>query len=200
MQQDAFDVQACVQRAQRGDTAAAGALITHLHPQVRRLVRNHLPRRDSEEDLMQDVFVKILQRLDSYQERQGVPFEHWVSRLTVRTCLDALRAERSRPEWRWSDLSEGQTEWLEFLLSKQAEAPSAHAADAKAVVSRLLAELSPPDRLVLTLLDLEERSTHEISQMTGWTRPMVKMRAMRARHKLRHIARQLMNSEFSEPS
>ncbi|HYF34481.1 MAG TPA: RNA polymerase sigma factor [Prosthecobacter sp.] len=195
---DAFDVQACIQRVRSGDAAAANGLISHLHPLVRRLVRNHLPRRDSEEDLAQDIFVKIFQRLDSYQARDGVPFEHWVSRLTVRTCLDALRAERSRPEWRWSDLNEGETEWLDFLLSRQAEAPSEHAVDAKAVVTRLLAELSPPDRLVLTLLDLEEKSTHEISQMTGWTRAMVKMRAMRARHKLRQIARQLMKSEFNE--
>jgi len=59
--------------------------------------------------------------------------------------------------------------------------------------------LSAPDRLVLTLLDLEERSTLEISGLTGWTRPMVKMRAMRARQKLRQVARQLMKSEFPEP-
>ena len=49
---------------------------------------------------------------------------------------------------------------------------------------------------MLTLLDLEQRSTAEISQLTGWTRPMVKMRAMRARLKLRKLARQQMKSEF----
>ena len=68
------------------------------------------------------------------------------------------------------------------------------------MVLELLAHLSPPDRLVLTLLDLEERSTLEISQLTGWTRPMVKMRAMRARRKLRQVARQVMKSEFEEPT
>ena len=145
---------------------------------------------------MQDVFLKLLQKLDSYEEREGIPFEHWVSRLTVRTCLDALRAEKARPEWRMADLSDGETEWLDYLLNRQATAPSDHAADAGAVVTRLLALLSPPDRLVLTLLDLEERSTQEIAQMTGWTRPMVKMRAMRARHKLRLIARELNMTDF----
>ncbi len=145
---------------------------------------------------MQDVFLKLLQKLDSYEEREGIPFEHWVSRLTVRTCLDALRAEKARPEWRMADLSDGETEWLDYLLNRQANAPSDHAADAGAVVTRLLALLSPPDRLVLTLLDLEERSTQEIAQMTGWTRPMVKMRAMRARHKLRLIARELNMTDF----
>ncbi len=193
---ESFDVRDCLQRVRAGDMASAHALIGHLHPLVRRMVRNHLPRRGSEEDLMQDVFLKLLQKLDSYEEREGIPFEHWVSRLTVRTCLDALRAEKARPEWRMADLSDGETEWLDYLLNRQANAPSDHAADAGAVVTRLLALLSPPDRLVLTLLDLEERSTQEIAQMTGWTRPMVKMRAMRARHKLRLIARELNMTDF----
>ena len=196
--QDAFDVQSCIALVRAGDPPAAEALIAHLHPLVRRLVRNHLPRRESEEDLMQDVFIKIFQRLETYEHRAGVPFEHWVSRLTVRTCLDALRAERSRPEWRMADLSEGEAEWMDFLLSRQADAPSHHSSDAKTIVTRLLAQLAAPDRLVLTLLDLEQRSTKEISQLTGWTRAMVKMRAMRARLKLRQIARQQMKSEFSK--
>lgn len=147
---------------------------------------------------MQDVFLKLLQKLDSYQERAGIPFEHWVSRLTVRTCLDALRAEKARPEWRFTDLNAGEAEWLDFLMKGQSTAPTSPSMDAKAVVMRLLAQLSPPDRLVLTLLDLEERSTQEIAQITGWTRPMVKMRAMRARHKLRQIARERMKEDFTD--
>lgn len=174
-----------------GDLAAAGELVEHLHPLVRRWVRNHLPRRESEEDLVQEVFLKLLQKVGSYQERAGVPFEHWVSRLAVRTCLDALRAERSRPEWRMADLGEGEREWLDYLMHRQAGEPESRDVEAKAIVTRLMAQLSPPDRLVLTLLDLEERSTQEIAQITGWSRPMVKMRAMRARRKLRGLAEQL---------
>lgn len=148
---------------------------------------------------MQEVFIKLFQKLDSYQARAGIPFEHWVSRLTVRTCLDALRAERSRPEWRMADLSENETEWMDFLLNRQAEPPVRGGSDAKEIVTRLLSLLSPSDRLVLTLLDLEQRSTSEIAEMTGWTRAMVKMRAMRARFKLRQAARRLMKNEFQTP-
>lgn len=196
---DAFDVQACISRVRLGDEAASRALIEHLHPLVRRLVRNHLPRRESEEDLMQETFIKVFQKLDGYQPREGVPFEHWVSRLTVRTCLDALRSERVRPEWRMADLGEQEAEWLDFLLHRQAVEPASNSADAQAIVTRLLALLSAPDRLVLTLLDLEQRSTLEISEITGWTRAMVKMRAMRARYKLRQIARRVMKNDFPDP-
>jgi RNA polymerase sigma-70 factor (ECF subfamily) len=192
----AFDVNACIQQVRGGVGSAAEALIAHLHPLVRRLVRNHLPRRESEEDLIQEVFIKVFQKLDAYQVRYGIPFEHWVSRLTVRTCLDALRAERSRPEWRVADLSDGEVEWMEFLMNRQTEAPAPPSSDAREIVARLLALLSPSDRLVLTLLDLEQRSTLEISEITGWTRPMVKMRAMRARLKLRNAAKRLHKNEF----
>ena len=197
---DAFDVQACIVRVRAGDERASVALVEHLHPLVRRLVRNHLPRREAEEDLMQQAMIKVFQKLDAYRPRDGFPFEHWVSRLTVRTCLDALRAERSRPEFRMADLREGEAGWLDFLTSQQAEIPRhSDSSDAKAVVTRLLAQLSASDRLVLTLLDLEQRSTLEISRMTGWTRPMVKMRAMRARMKLRQVAQRLIKSEFPPP-
>ncbi len=191
-----LDVPDCVRRACVGDLSAAQALVEHLHPLVRRWVRNHLPRRDSEEDLMQEVFLKLLQKLGSYREHPGVPFEHWVSRLTVRTCLDALRAERARPEWRMADLAEGEREWLDYLTTPQDCAAPGAAEEAKQIVTRLLAHLTPPDRLVLTLLDLEQRSTLEIAQLTGWTRPLIKMRAMRARRKLRKIAHQLKLNPF----
>lgn len=191
-----LEVQDCVRRVRAGDLSAAATLVEHLHPLVRRWVRNHLPRRESEEDLIQEVFLKLLQKLSSYQERPGVPFEHWVSRLAVRTCLDALRAERSRPEWRVAVLSEGEREWLDFLSSQQQDTPTCDAQDAHHIVHRLLAQLPPRDRLVLTLLDLEERSTLEISQLTGWSRPLIKMRAMRARRKLRAIAQQLKINPF----
>lgn len=197
---DAFDVQACILRVRAGDQAAAAALIEHLQPLVQRRVRNHLPRRECEADLIQEVFIKLFQKLDSYTAREGTPFEHWVSRLTVRTCLDALRAERSRPEWRMADLNAVELEWMEFLLHRQAEAPPVQStSDAQAIVARLLSLLSVSDRLVLTLLDLEQRSTLEISEVTGWTRAMVKMRAMRARMKLRQVARRVMKEAFIEP-
>lgn len=188
---ESFDVQDCLQRVRAGDMSSAQLLIEYLHPFVSRWVRNHLPRRETEEDLTQEVFLKLLQKIDSYRPQVGVPFEHWVSRLTVRTCLDALRAEKARPEWRVADLSGGETEWMDYLLQRQNDPPEQPDREAKSIVTRLLAQLSPPDRLVLTLLDLEEKSTLEISHLTGWTRPMVKMRAMRARRKLRDIAQKM---------
>jgi RNA polymerase sigma factor (sigma-70 family) len=110
-------VRDCLEGVRRNEPLASQALVEHLYPLVIRIVRSHLPRRTAEEDLVQEVYLKIFTRLEQYRERDGVPFEHWVSRLAVRTCLDQLRAERRRPEWRWSDLNEEEAGWLDSMLS-----------------------------------------------------------------------------------
>jgi len=188
MAREEFDLEECLDRARQQDADAARALVEELYPLVIRIVRSHLPRRTAEEDLAQETFVKLFARLDQYQARPGIPFEHWVSRLTLRTCLDALRAEQRRPELRWSDLSEEQSVWLEFMVGDETPAPDAGAGSARELIERLLSELPAEDRLVIHLLDLEERSVKEIAQLTGWSATLVKVRAFRARRKLRRIA------------
>lgn len=185
MSSDEFDVSACLDAVRQRDAASAHALVEHLYPFVIRIVRSHRPRRTLEEDLAQEVFMKVFSRIDQYEARGGVPFTHWVSRIAVRTCLDALRAERRRPEWRHADLSEGELSWVEFLAGQAETPPATDPSGAREIVDRLLACLSPEDRLVITLLDLEERSVAEISELTGWGKSMIKVRAFRARHKLR---------------
>ena len=174
--------------ARAGDADASRALVEALYPLVIRIVRGHRPVRLAEEDLAQEVFVKLFARLDRYAAQAGIPFEHWVSRLTVRTCLDALRAERRRPELRCSDLGDEENQWLEFLLNAATPPPETPDTSAAEAVEHLLARLSPDDRWVIRLLDLEQKSVAEISQLTGWSRPAVKVRAFRARHRLRKVA------------
>jgi RNA polymerase sigma-70 factor (ECF subfamily) len=187
----ALDVPACLERVRRQDAEAARALVEHLYPLVIKIVRAHRPRRLAEEDLAQDVFLKMFTRLEQYQGREGVPFEHWLSRLAVTTCLDALRAEKRRPEWRWADLADPEREWLDYFTGEAAAPTPADALGAREMVEKLISILSPDDRLVITLLDLQERSIAEISQLTGWSVSLVKVRAFRARRKMRDHALKL---------
>lgn len=184
---DPDQLAACVQRVQQGEAAAAEALVLHLQPLVARIVRAHRPQRLGEDDLAQEVFMKLLGAIDAYEARPGIPFDHWAARLAVRTCLDQLRSERRRPERPWSGLSEGARAWLEFLGAR-GEAPDGAAAEARELVGALLARLAPADRLVLTLLDLEGRPVAEIARLTGWSATLVKVRAFRARRRLRSLA------------
>lgn len=183
-----FDSGRCLERVRLHDQDAAAALVEALYPQVIRIVRNHWAKQSDEEDLAQEIFLKLFSRLDQYEARAGIPLEHWVSRLAVRTCLDALRAKGRRPEVRIGDLSEEQQAWLDYLAADESAPPDSAAGSARELVGKLLAKLSPEDRLVITLLDLEEKSVKEISELTGWGQSLVKVRAFRARRKLRKLA------------
>ena len=183
-----FDSARCLERVRQNDQDAAVALVEALYPLVIRIVRSHWSRPSDEEDLAQEIFLKLFSRLDQYEARAGIPLEHWVSRLAVRTCFDALRAKGRRPEVRMGDLSEEQRAWLEFMTAEESAPPDSTAASALELVGRLLSQLPPEDRLVISLLDLEERSVKEIASITGWSVSLVKVRAFRARRKLRKLA------------
>lgn len=195
MADETFDLAGCLERVRARDQAAARELVEHLYPLVIRIVRSHLPRRVAEEDLAQDVFLKMFTRLAQYQG--NVPFTHWVSRIAVTTCIDQLRAQKRRPEFRWADLSENEAEVLDNVLSDtSAEAPS-DAMAARELVGRLLDQLAPADRTVIQMLDLEQKSVAEISALTGWGQSMIKVRAFRARRKLQKLFQELRTQEKS---
>jgi RNA polymerase sigma-70 factor (ECF subfamily) len=168
-----------------GDQQAAAALVAQLYPLVLRIVRSYRPLRTSEEDLCQMIFLRIFEKLHQYA---GIaPFEHWVSRLSVNTCLKQLEKERVRPELRYADLSDEQRQLVERLLLTEEEVPEEDAETAREVVDRLLGRLKPKDRLIITLLHLENRSVAEIRELTGWGTAAIKVRAFRARQKLKRF-------------
>lgn len=181
MDEPVFDLSACLDRVRQRDEEAARLLVEHLYPLVIKIVRGKLPRRQAEEDLAQEIFVKMFAKLDQYEGR--MPFEHWLARIAVNHCLNANRFQNSRPEWRWSDLSEDQALVLETITATGEPHP-ADALDAQAIVAKLLDSLDPQDAWLLRLLELEERSVEEVRELTGWSATRIRVRAFRARRKL----------------
>ena len=174
---------------------AARQLVEHLYPLVMRIVRGHLPKRSSEEDLAQEVFMKMFARIEQWREL--MPFEHWVSRVAVTTCLDALRHEKRRPELRWADLSETEVAVLDRVLQDETETLVSDAMASRELAHQLLATLNPADRLVLTMMDMEGRSVMDVQNATGWSMALVKVRAFRARRKLRKQFEKLETTQKS---
>jgi RNA polymerase sigma-70 factor (ECF subfamily) len=184
-----FDMEACIERLRRQDERAASDFVRELYPLVLKIVRSHLPRRSSEEDLCQVVFIKVLSNIGQYSGK--VPIGHWVSRIAVNTCLNALKAESIRPELRWSDLSTDQAALLENLAANSEAPGPSGAAASRDVVEILLGALKPQDRLLITMLHLEGYSMEDVRQATGWNIGAIKVRAFRARRKLKHIFEEL---------
>src|SRR5580698_1570496 len=99
---ETLDVDDCLRRWKDGSEAAAEEIIQHLYPVISKIVRTHLPRRDDEKDLVQEILMKTFAKLHQY--KGDAPITHWVSRLALTTCLDRLRAQKIRPEIRQADL------------------------------------------------------------------------------------------------
>ncbi|PYK91846.1 MAG: RNA polymerase subunit sigma-24 [Verrucomicrobia bacterium] len=172
-----------VQAALQHDDEAARELVRRLYPLIAKMVRSHRPRRTSEEDLCQMIFIKIFQKLSQFSGK--VPLEHWVSRIAVNTCLNQIESEKVRPELRQADLSEEEQAVVENLeVSSEELAPDRQLAS-RQLVEHLLQMLKPVERVVIDLLYLQGRSVEEIHKITGMSVAAIKVRAFRARQRMK---------------
>ena len=177
-----------LRRVRGGDEDAARVVVERLYNHVRRIVLVHLPRRDDPEDLMQEVFLKMFSKLEQF--RGSVPFEHWVARIALTTCLDHLRRQRVRPEIRWSDLTADEQGVVERLGDYQPP-QDADATSAFVLVERLLEQLPPADAWLLRQVEIEEKSLADVCAQAGWNAGATRVRLFRARHRLQTAMRRL---------
>src|SRR6476620_3249641 len=131
----------------RGDSASFEPLVEKYSPRVFATARRYARRESEVEDIVQEVWLKAFQKLGSF--RGEAPFEHWLMRLTVRTCYDFLRAHQRNRESSFSELTEPETDWLESFL-QEPESASENAEAARLLVARVLEQLSPSARLIIT--------------------------------------------------
>ena len=134
------------------------------------------------------IFIKMFQKLPQFSGK--VPLEHWVSRIAINTCLNQIQSEKVRPELRQADLSEEEAAVVENLASTSEELAPDKQFASRQLVEHLLDGLKPVERLVIDLHYLQGRSVAEIKKITGWSAALVKVRAFRARQKMKqHLER-----------
>jgi RNA polymerase sigma-70 factor (ECF subfamily) len=177
----------------KGDTAGFEPLIVKYSPRVFTTARRYARRESEVEDIVQEVWVKAYQKLSSF--RGEAPFEHWLMRLAVRTCYDFLRGHQRNRETTFTELSEPESDWLGRFAASPADAGEDSNA-ARELVERLLSMLSPSARMVVTLLEIEDRSVKEIAELTGWSVPLVKVRAFRARAEMKKCLKRIARDKY----
>ncbi|MBM3870130.1 MAG: sigma-70 family RNA polymerase sigma factor [Verrucomicrobia bacterium] len=177
----------------KGEMEKFETLITRYQPRVFATARRYARREDEVQDIVQEVFIKAFQKLDSF--RAEAPFEHWLMRMAVRTCYDFLRSHQRNRETTLTDLSDLEVDWLERFAAGP-EDNSKNTDAARTLVERVMAQLSPEARLVITLLEIEDRSVKEIARLTGWSVPLVKVRAFRARAQMKKILETLTQEKY----
>jgi RNA polymerase sigma-70 factor (ECF subfamily) len=176
-----------------GDAASFEPLVQKYSPRLFGMARRYARREDEIQDIVQEIWIKAYQRLGSF--RGDAPFEHWLMRLAVRTCYDFLRGHQRNRESSFSELTDPENDWLDTLATAPEQAKD-DADAAKLLIHRVLEELSPQARLVITLLEIEDRSVKEISAITGWSATLVKVRAFRARAQMRKILARMAKDKY----
>ena len=139
------------------------------------------------------IFIKVFQKLSQFSG--NVPLEHWVSRVAVNTCLNQIESEKVRPEVRHADLSVEEQAVIENLASSSDELAPDQQFASRELVEHLLAALKPVERLAIDLLYLQGRSVAEIRKITGWSAALVKVRAFRARQKMKQQLAKISEKE-----
>jgi RNA polymerase sigma-70 factor, ECF subfamily len=177
----------------KGDAASFEPLIVKYQPRVFATARRYARRESEVEDIVQEIFLKAFNKLKSF--RGEAPFEHWLMRLAVRTCYDFLRGHQRNRETAFTELTEPETQWLDRFVVQPDNAEE-NASAARDLVNKILEHLSPAAQLVITLLEIEERSVKEISALTGWSVPLVKVRAFRARAEMRKIVAKISRDKY----
>jgi len=167
-----------VRQSRQGDSGAYRRLIERHQEHVSGILWRFSRDRLVHEELVQDVFVEAYMSLRGY--RGKAPFEHWLSRIATRVGYRYWKQTARRRETEnftleeWDRVPDGSAEQMD---------PS----EAASLVHRLLAQLRPRDRLVLTLRYLEGCDVAETARRTGWTRGMVKVQTLRAKKRLEKL-------------
>jgi RNA polymerase sigma-70 factor (ECF subfamily) len=139
------------------------------------------------------IFIKVFQKLSQFSG--NVPLEHWVSRVAVNTCLNQIESEKVRPEVRHADLSVEEQAVVENLASSSDDLAPDKQFASRQLVEHLLAALKPVERLAIDLLYLQGRSVEEIHKITGWSAALIKVRAFRARQKMKQQLAKISEKE-----
>jgi RNA polymerase sigma-70 factor, ECF subfamily len=172
--------------ARGGDERAFEELFLRHRRRVSLIASRFFRRREQIEEVVQETFTKAFFALGEFSNRQGGSFAAWVARIAFNACYDELRRQKRRPEpASLSEMTEEETARLRERLRDDGGAESA--AVSRDLAAKLLARLSPEDRLVLVMLDAEGLSVAEIAGLLGWSESKVKVRAHRARASLRRV-------------
>jgi RNA polymerase sigma-70 factor (ECF subfamily) len=175
-----------IDRVLQGDTDRFAELIVRHRQHVLKIVNGHVPA-DRVAEVSHDVFIRAYRSLSRFSGQ--APFEHWLSRLAVRTCYDFWRASR-RADVPVSALTKDQAGWLDRALAAESDEQFREQAERREsleVLDWALARLSAENRLVLTLVYLDGRSVREAADLLGWSIVNVKVRCHRARQALRTL-------------
>lgn len=179
--------------ARQGDERAFEEILRRYSPRVFSIASKFFRQRAQVEDAAQEAFLKAYTQLSNYEGRGSL--EGWLSRITTNQCINMLRSAKRRPESTVSELVDHEGPWLENQMadaSIERHQSAERGMVASDLADKVLGELKPEDRLVLMSIDGEHMPVKDVAEMTGWSESKVKVRAFRARRRMRQAVEKLL--------
>ena len=161
-----------IRRVLGGDIEAIEAILIRNQPFLTRVIARMIPRSDVDE-ITQRAFISAFERLSTY--RADKPFQHWLCKIAVNKCNDFWR-ERKRQSKKQEKLSGELNQRDTQTIPSDPDR-----------VDEILDLLSPPDRLLMNCLYVEDMSIESTAKHLGWGISNVKVRAFRAKRKLKSL-------------
>lgn len=175
---------AIVEQAKVGDESAFRQLIYWHKDEAFSLACSILKDRTLAEDVLQEVFIKVFQKIDSfnYQSR----FYTWLYRIVVNRCYNERRKKKQT------------LETLEREISGNEGFDNLDLNDINAIMQSSLDLMKPNEALVLRLFYLSELSIEEVKEVTGFSQSKVKVALHRGRKNLKELLLQKLGKEIED--
>ncbi len=181
---------ALVRRAQSGDEAAFQEIVQKYQSKVFSIIHGIVRQRNDVEDIAQQVFYKIYFSIRNFDFRSSLIT--WIYKITVNECFDYLRKKKVRKLVYESDLSEDEVRRVENSEPVTNRPPGADVTLAsRDYVVKLMAKVSPEERNLLMLKEVEGYSVEELAGMLNMNENTIKVKLFRARQKLVKAAQRI---------
>jgi len=170
-------------------------LVNKYRTRVFSLIAKRIPVNDIE-DVAQEAFIRAFKNLKTFSQKK--PFENWLSIITLRTCCDYWRKNARRKEFTAPAVDSEHIKWLELVatgIASEQHKDTVSNKDTRELLNWTLEKLSIEDRTLIEMIYFEGHSMKEAAEVLSWGSSKTKVRAMRARFKMRKILTKLITTE-----
>lgn len=187
-----FDGHTLVNKCLSGDKKAFEQLVKLHSHRVFQIIHRFFNDKYLAEDIAQEVFIQAYSSLKTY--RQERPFENWLAKITIHACYKQLQIQKKYRKNLQSDITIEDCALLDnFCLtpSRSHNSNPERRAQLRELVEKILSQLSPKEKMVLILTEVEGMSTQEVSQLMDLSSVNIKVIKFRARKRALKILKSL---------
>ncbi|MDP4277016.1 MAG: sigma-70 family RNA polymerase sigma factor [Bacteroidota bacterium] len=166
-----------IERSRKHDEKAFRQIVEQHQQQVYSLAFRLLCNEEEAKDIVQETFIRIWLKLDDYDQTRK--FTTWLYAIATNLCLDKLKHARRSTCYQASD------EELTKLIDPEDIEKTVINSELCRLILALTNELTPKQRIVFTLRDLEELDVEEVSRITGLSASQIKSNLFLARQAIR---------------